>query len=93
MALTHYRLPLDEEFDKDIIKWINGFSRTKKGEMVRHAIRYYLEQTGESKSIQFPKQFVSVSTPNVTTNIAENSTPKVDEKPRKKVSIKFNNLK
>ena len=48
MTATHYKLPYDTEVDKDIHDWINSFHRTKKGEMVRHAIRYYMAvQDGE----------------------------------------------
>ena len=54
MSQTHYKLPIDEIVDKDIIDWINSFPRNKKGEMVRHAIRYYMSQLGEGETIKFP---------------------------------------
>lgn len=50
---THYRLPLDMEFDKDVLDWIENFPSDKKGEMVRHAIRYYMALEGTS--FAFPK--------------------------------------
>lgn len=56
MSQTHYKLPLDTEVDKDIIDWIAEIPRTKKGELVRHAIRYYMEILGEDEgsTIKFP---------------------------------------
>lgn len=54
MAMIHYKLPLDADVDKDIIEWINQFHRTKKGEMVRHAIRYYMAILEDGETIKFP---------------------------------------
>lgn len=54
MSMTHYKLPLDTDVDKDIMDWINQFHRTKKGEMVRHAIRYYMSILEEGETIKFP---------------------------------------
>lgn len=54
MAGIHYKLPLDDEIDKDIIDWIDNLPRMKKGEMVRHAIRYYMAVLGEGEMIKFP---------------------------------------
>jgi predicted transcriptional regulator len=61
--MIHYKLPLDEEVDADILQWINKFHRTKKGEMVRHAIRYYMAVLEEGETIKFPS--------NVTTTVKE----------------------
>lgn len=52
--MTHYKLPIDTEVDADIVAWINKFSRNKKGEMVRHAIRYYMNVLEEGETIKFP---------------------------------------
>lgn len=41
-----YQLPYDDVEDKDINEWLNSFSRNKKAEMVRHAIRYYMSYHG-----------------------------------------------
>lgn len=54
MGMTHYKLPIDDDVDKDILDWINSFHRTKKGEMVRHAIRYYMAELEEGENIKFP---------------------------------------
>lgn len=59
--MTHYKLPYDTEVDKDIHKWINKFHRTKKGEMVRHAIRYYMAILEEGETIKFPPNANNVS--------------------------------
>lgn len=41
-----YKLPLDDICDNDIIEWLAQFPRSKKAEIVRHALRYYItEQT------------------------------------------------
>jgi hypothetical protein len=57
--MTHYKLPIDDEVDKDILDWINSFHRTKKGEMVRHAIRYYMSVLEEGETIKFPNATVN----------------------------------
>lgn len=44
-----YQLPYDDVEDKDIHEWLNSFSRNKKAEMVRHAIRYYMSYHGEKR--------------------------------------------
>ena len=54
MTNVHYKLPLDDEIDKDIIDWIDSLPRMKKGEMIRHAIRYYMAELEEGETIKFP---------------------------------------
>ncbi len=83
MSQTHYKLPLDSEVDKDIIDWIAGIPRTKKGELVRHAIRYYMEILGEEEgsAIKFPSvSKTGQSTPKkqVDTSNDQPSTAKKD---------------
>lgn len=73
---THYKLPLDDEFDKDITDWIDSFPRNKKGEMVRHAIRYYMEMEG--KNLAFPHNEVSKATA-VRREVVSNVTPVVPD--------------
>lgn len=46
-----YKLPLDDELDADIIEWIASFPRNKKGEVVRHALRYYMSESKEQEQI------------------------------------------
>ena len=41
----------DDEIDRDIAEWLNSLPRSRKAEMVRNAIRFYLYATGEQKSI------------------------------------------
>ena len=88
MAQSHYKLPLDDELDKDIKDWIDTFPRNKKGEVVRHAIRYYMEKLNESDG----KVFLAVksdnaevvvprkplSKPNVIEEVDENNVPKLN---------------
>jgi len=38
---TMYKLPLDNDIDKDIIDFIGSISRNKKAEVIRHALRFY----------------------------------------------------
>ncbi|MEX3625054.1 hypothetical protein [Viridibacillus arvi] len=66
---THYKLPLDTEVDADIINWINKYHRTKKGEMVRHAIRYYMEILEDGESIKFPHKTQTTSASNSNVEI------------------------
>lgn len=89
MAVTHYKLPYDDVVDKDISDWINKFSRTKKGEMVRHAIRYYMVMEG-----------VSINFPNVQSNIQQvpvepmsQSEKNKSERPKVKPVLDGNALK
>lgn len=70
----HYKLPYDDEHDKDIIDWINSFGRNKKGEMVRHAIRYYMSQLEEGESIKFP------DSPSNNANQVVRSKPVVEQR-------------
>lgn len=44
MANKHYKLPLDDVMDKDITDWIESMPRTKKGEVIRYALRYYMAE-------------------------------------------------
>lgn len=44
MANKHYKLPLDDVMDTDITDWIEEIPRTKKGEVIRYAIRYYMAE-------------------------------------------------
>lgn len=76
MAGIHYKLPLDEEVDKDIIDWIDNLPRMKKGEMVRHAIRYYMTVLGEGEMIKFP----NINTPMVA---KQESTPSSVPQPKR----------
>lgn len=41
----------DDEIDRDIAEWLNSLPRSRKAEMVRNAIRFYLYATGEHKAI------------------------------------------
>lgn len=85
MAGIHYKLPLDEEVDKDIIEWIDNLPRMKKGEMVRHAIRYYMTVLGEGEMIKFPNV-------NTGTIVNQGNAPKSEQnnKPREKIAPSFN---
>jgi hypothetical protein len=62
-----YQLQYDDEFDKDIHEYIENLPRNRKAEMVRHAIRYYLNYHG--------KELVPVLTPPVEV-VKENNKEK-----------------
>lgn len=68
-----YRLPLDGVGDKDIIEWIDSIPRSKKAEVIRHAIRFYQAHLGESDTF-----FVMPSAQN---SRGENDTKSVKTKP------------
>nr|DAM04575.1 MAG TPA: hypothetical protein [Caudoviricetes sp.] len=77
MARAVYKLPYDDEVDSDIHDFINSLPRTKKAEIMRHAIRYYMSNLDDGELIKLP-----------TTGSQSASTP-VEEKPvRKKPRIK-----
>jgi hypothetical protein len=40
-----YQLPYDEKLDNDIHKWLSELPRNRKAEMVRNAIRFYIQST------------------------------------------------
>ncbi|MFA2720665.1 hypothetical protein [Bacillus paranthracis] len=90
MSQTHYKLPLDTEVDEDIIKWINKFHRNKKGEMVRHAIRYYMAILDEGEMIKFPSASGSKAT--VADN-KDNTQQAKNRKERVKPTLNPNALK
>lgn len=89
MAQTHYKLPIDDEVDKDIVDWINSFPRNKKGEMVRHAIRYYMSELDEGETIKFP----SSPSKRVVDKPRENSQSSQNKKERKRPSLNSDALK
>lgn len=82
--MKHYKLPLDDEVDKDILDWINSFPRNKKGEMVRHAIRYYMSELEEGETIIFP------STTNSSTEKNRSQTKVKEVKKEEKVRPRLN---
>lgn len=86
MSSSHYKLPLDEDVDKDIMDWINSFHRTKKGEMVRHAIRYYMSVLEEGETIKFP---------NMPSREVERKLPQAvqNKKERKRPQLNADSLK
>lgn len=88
MAITHYKLPIDTDVDKDILDWINSFPRMKKGEMVRHAIRYYISELEEGETIKFPSNNNSVKE-----NNDENTQSPEKKKKRKKPQLNIDALK
>lgn len=44
-----YKLPLDGEVDADLIEWINSMPRSKKAEVIRHALRFYKSHLREGE--------------------------------------------
>lgn len=47
-----YKLPLDDELDKDIIDWIASFPRNRKTVMVRDVLRAHIN--GETLQVETP---------------------------------------
>lgn len=81
MTRIHYKLPIDTEVDKDIHDWINSFHRTKKGEMVRHAIRYYMSILEEGETIVFPEaKKANTKEPSAETQQEKNRSERVRPK-------------
>ena len=51
MANKVYQMQYDDEIDRDIAEWLNSLPRSRKAEMVRNAIRFYLYAIGEQKAV------------------------------------------
>ena len=54
MTKMVYKLPYDDEVDSDIHDFINSLPRTKKAEIMRHAIRFYMANLDEGELIKLP---------------------------------------
>lgn len=54
MANKIYQLQYDDEIDRDIHEWLNSLPRSRKAEMVRTAIRFYLHATKGSSTPIIP---------------------------------------
>lgn len=51
-----YHLPYDEMLDNDISSWLNNLPRSRKAEIVRNALRFYLKSTrGEYSPVAIAK--------------------------------------
>jgi hypothetical protein len=62
MANKIYQLQYDDEIDRDIHEWLNSLPRSRKAEMVRTAIRFYLHATKGSSTPIIPIMPVAVPT-------------------------------
>ncbi|WP_099301916.1 hypothetical protein [Bacillus sp. Marseille-P3800] len=51
---TFYKLPYDKVIDKDIEKWLSEIDPQRKGDVVRHALRYYIAEAGEGEYFKQP---------------------------------------
>lgn len=71
-----YKLPLDDDLDIDIINWIASFPRNKKSEVVRHALRYYMNESKEQEQVFIVNPVASK--PDVTTVPVENTVQEVN---------------
>lgn len=54
MSDIYYKLPMDEQTDRDLIEWINSLPRNKKAEVVRHALRFYRSHLKEGEVFYYP---------------------------------------
>lgn len=64
-----YQLPYDEEIDKDIHQWLNSLPRSRKAELVRNALRFYINATqgGANVITVNPSPLLQVETPEKNT--------------------------
>lgn len=51
MADKVYQLPYDDVIDKDIHDWLQGLPRSRKGELVRNALRFYIQASQHGNMI------------------------------------------
>lgn len=61
MANKIYQLQYDDEIDRDIHEWLSKLPRSRKAEMVRTAIRFYLHATTGGKTPIIPVVPVATS--------------------------------
>lgn len=47
MSKQIYQLSYDDVIDQDIHNWLESLDRNRKAELVRHAIRYYINYNGK----------------------------------------------
>lgn len=78
MASKIYQLQYDDEIDRDIHEWLNSLPRSRKAEMVRNAIRFYLHATTGGKTPIIP--VVPVATPEETPAEQQDEQPKRNRK-------------
>jgi hypothetical protein len=74
MASKIYQLQYDDKIDKDIDEWLKSLPRSRKAEMVRNAIRFYLHATNGSPTPIIPIAPATVVAPN------ESPAPKRNKK-------------
>ncbi|GAJ99847.1 hypothetical protein [Geomicrobium sp. JCM 19055] len=89
-----YRLPLDDKMDKDIIEWLDGISNGRKAEIVRQALRTYIQESNAANSYyinRFQSGTIDTSSTTEVTNTIQQ--PKQDEpeqlKKRKRPKLNF----
>lgn len=49
---TFYKLALDRTVDKDVCDWLDSLPRSRKAEVVRHALRYYINSLDDGEVIK-----------------------------------------
>lgn len=54
-----HKIQLDEELDGDIIQWLDSIPRSRKSELTRHALRYYMTATSDGDMFKMVKSEVA----------------------------------
>ncbi|EZH64371.1 hypothetical protein DH09_01285 (plasmid) [Bacillaceae bacterium JMAK1] len=92
--MVNFRLPLDDKMDKDIIEWLDGISKGRKAEIVRQALRTYIQESKAADSYYINRfQSGTIDTPNTTEVINNNQESTKQDEPeqsRKRKRPKLN---
>ncbi|MGE6347991.1 hypothetical protein ACQKIY_25045 [Bacillus mycoides] len=79
--MSIYKLPLDDDVDVDIQKWMDKIPRNKKAEVIRHAIRLYKSQLKEGEFFYYPSGEGVYKVNNTQEEVIEEVEPEEEERP------------
>lgn len=87
-----YKLNLDSDIDNDLIGWLDSLPRNRKSEVVRHALRYYIQdiKDGETFKMNSASKMIGsaqvvkseiAETETENSNSVESVIPNINKKP------------
>lgn len=85
MAQKVYQMKYDDVIDKDIHSWLEALPRGRKAELVRNAIRFYIQSTNGMNTAGIVPYASDTAQP-------EEETAQKEEKPKKRPSNKLSEL-
>lgn len=93
MARAVYKLPYDDEVDSDLHEFINSLPRTKKAEIMRHAIRFYMANLEEGELIKLPASGTQEPSKQLPQNVRKKPKIKTGDDGKKHPMLNPSNLK